>query len=346
LLGLGGAIAVGVLLVGIAALEWRALREDAAALPGVATHWHDPNTQFDAWLGWRPIPSRRVDLDWGAVETNARGFRSAPLRPDAQAVVVLGDSVAWGLGVDAQDTFAGRLDAAFAARGWQVSNLAVSGYGLGQTYLWLREQRVALPELRHAILALCADNDVDDTSSNSRYGRRKPLFRIREGTLTVEGVPIARNSLRHWYTDSRFVRGVLGRAPRLESMLLARMGDRRLDAAETNEVIRKLIVAIRDEVQARGGTLHLVLLPARRDFPTLSADYELLRQAALATGDPPTEVGELMRALELPLDALFLDASHLTPRGHGIVAFALRARLERYEERTRPRSQAATTPSS
>jgi hypothetical protein len=227
-----------------------------------------------------------------------------------------------------------------------VSNLAVSGYGLGQMLLWLREQRTTLPALRHAILAVCTDNDVDDTASNSRYGRRKPLFRFRDGALVVEGVPIDRHSLRHWYTDSRFVRGLLGRAPRIESMLLARMGDHRLGPEETNAVIRRLIAAIRDEVRSRGGVLHVVLVPSRRDLPAASADYEVLRQAALASGDPPIEVGELMRGLGLPPDALFLDASHLTPRAHGIVAFAVRARLERYEERMRSRSQTATTPSS
>jgi hypothetical protein len=333
-------------VLGVALLEWEALQRDAESLQRVASQWHDPNTRFDSELGWRPIESRQVELDWGEVRTNQQGFRSAPLRAGAQAIAVLGDSVAWGLGVDAADSFPGLLDGAFRRRNWQVSNLAVSGYGLGQSYLWLMEQRESLPVLRHVIFAICADNDVEDTSSNSRYGRRKPLYRVRNGQLRLEGVPIERHSLRHWYTDSRVVRGLLGRLPRLEAAALARMGDFRLAPDEANDVIRAVLVATRDEVAQRGGVLHAVLLPSRKNWSESTATYELLRQAVLTADVPIVEPSRMMRMLESSADSLFIDASHLTPAAHSIVSFALQLHLIRYEERTRARSQTTTTPSS
>lgn len=346
LLALGCAIALALGVLIIAALEWNAVRQDAANLQQTATHWHDPNTRFDPALGWRPIESRSVEFAWGEIRTNEQGFRSDPLRSDAEVVAVLGDSVAWGLGLPADETFAGRLDRAFRSRGWQVSNLAVSGYGLGQSHLWLLEQRASLPRLRHVIFAICADNDVDDTSTNSRYGRRKPLHRMREEGLRLEGVPIARHSLRHWYTDSRVLRGLLARAPRVEAAVLSRMGDLRLGDAEADAVIRALLASTRDEVRERGGVLHALLLPSRRDFEAQTARYEQLQQAIRAAELPLIEVNGALRLLARSADAVFIDKSHLEPRGHAIVAFAVHRHLRDYEARMRARSQTATTPSS
>lgn len=342
-----GTVAAGlVTAIGVAVLEWDALREDAATFGDEAVGWRDPNTQFDRALGWRPIPDRRIDLAWGRIETNAQGFRSAPLRSGAEAVVVLGDSVAWGLGVDGSDVFAARLDRRYAARGWQVSNLAVSGYGLGQSHLWLERQHPALPRLRHAVLAVCADNDFDDTISNTRYGRRKPLFRDDGSGLRLEGVPIARHGLRHWYTDSRFVRGLLGRAPRLEAWLLERAGDVRLGPEEADRVVRGVLAALRDAVAARGGTLHALLIPSTRDWKAASTGYESMRQAIRASDLPLIEPRDFMHAVSPAPEALYLDATHLSPRGHQLVAFSVERYLVRFEERTRARSQTATTPSS
>ena len=281
-LALGCTLAALLGIAGIALLEWDAVRADARTFGEAATRWRDANTEFDPQLGWRPIADRSVELAWGEVRTNAEGFRSAPLHPDAEAVAVLGDSVAWGLGVPGRESFPGRLDAGFARRGWQVSNLAVSGYGLGQSHLWLQRQRASLPRLRHVILAVCADNDLDDTRSNSRYGRRKPLFRSDPDGLRLTGVPIARHGLRHWYTDSHLLRGVLARWPWLEAWYLGRAGDLRLADDEAERVLLGLLNAIRDEVADRGGRLHVALLPSTRDWDQLSPGYELLGRVGLS----------------------------------------------------------------
>lgn len=346
LIAFGCAVGAVVAAFGLAALEWNALRQDVSHFERVATEWHDPNTRFDSELGWRPIPSRRVRLPWGEIRTNEQGFRSDPLRRDAEAIAVLGDSVAWGWGVAANQTFAGRLDRAVRELGWQVSNLAVSGYGLGQSYLWLVTQRQSLPALRHAVLAICADNDIDDTAANSRYGRRKPVYRMRDGQLRLEGTPIARYSLRHWYTDSGAMRGLLARAPRLEAATLARLGDLRVEPEEANEVIGALLAAMRDEVRGRGGTLHAVLLPSRRDWDALSTNYQRLRRAVREAGIPLVEPRTLLQLVASSPDEVFFDASHLTPAAHTIVSLTLQWHLTRYEKRGPASSQRPATSSS
>jgi len=348
-IALGCLAGAAILAIGLIALEWSALEQDSARLRERDTSWHDPNTRFDAELGWAPIPSRAVDFDWGEIRSNSHGFRSEELRDDAEQLVVLGDSVAWGFGVSGERIFSALLDRALHPDGMQVSNLAVSGYGVGQDLLWLERQRETLPRLRHAILALCANNDIADTASNARYGRRKPLFRYEDGELRLVGTPIARNNLLHWYTDSRFLRSALGRAPGFERWLLARIGHVRLDVQESDAVLDALLVRLRDEVAARGGQLHVLMLPSQRDLPTRSEDYERLRQAAFAASVPVVEVDERLQLAGRDPSQLFLDATHLRPRGHAIVARALLEHLARYDPaiaRTRSRFQAATAPSS
>ena len=74
------------------------------------------------------VPNAR-GISWGAsVLTDENGFRvpADPTTPERGAVAtlaVVGDSVAFGIGVEAEDTFAGRL-----ARVLPVLNTAVTGY--------------------------------------------------------------------------------------------------------------------------------------------------------------------------------------------------------------------------
>ncbi|MEZ4216890.1 MAG: hypothetical protein R3E88_10475 [Myxococcota bacterium] len=352
---------LGIALVGAAlvALDGALLLEDFAAARANATSWHDPNTRFDPELGWAPIPSRRVELDWGTIETDEHGYRSPPLRPGSARIAVLGDSVAWGFGVDGDAAFPARLSRALAPFGVDVANLAVSGYGLDQTWLWFARQREALPALRHVVLALCARNDVADTQSNARYGRRKPLFRrARTGEASDDGIvlddgPIRRHSLRHWYADSRFLRGALARVPALDAFVRARLGDVLLDRAETDAVIGALLARIDRETRARGGELHVVLLPARDDLDGEGDDYRLLRARTLSARLPLVEVLARLRAATLGgarSQAVFLDAMHLRARGHAIVARALLDHLAAVDPalapdaRTRARSQTTSPP--
>jgi lysophospholipase L1-like esterase len=68
------------------------------------------------------------------IATNALGMRGpevAAKRADERRLLVLGDSVVWGYGVEYADTFAARLQAGLTADGgaWTVGNAGVPGYG-------------------------------------------------------------------------------------------------------------------------------------------------------------------------------------------------------------------------
>ncbi|MBI3309117.1 MAG: SGNH/GDSL hydrolase family protein, partial [Candidatus Melainabacteria bacterium] len=129
--------------------------------------WHDPNTQFDPKLGWSPIPSRSLNIpNWGTISSNSHGFRSAEINQNKKQIIVLGDSVTWGFGVSDTETFPYYLDKMISQSGYQVSNLAISGYGIDQYYLFLKRHIEKFKDLQIVVLGICTGNDLLNTSSN------------------------------------------------------------------------------------------------------------------------------------------------------------------------------------
>ncbi|MBI1858924.1 MAG: SGNH/GDSL hydrolase family protein, partial [Candidatus Melainabacteria bacterium] len=143
--------------------------------------WHDPNTRFDSELGWSPIPNRSLNIpSWGTISSNSYGFRSAEIDQNKKQIIILGDSVVWGFGVSDTETFPYYLDKMASRSGYHVSNLAVSGYGIDQYYLFLKRHMKKFKNLQVVILGICTSNDLLNASSNFAYGKRKLLF-IKKG---------------------------------------------------------------------------------------------------------------------------------------------------------------------
>jgi len=124
----------------------------------------------DARLGWALRPdwtARDEAADYRVtVRTNALGLRGPDAAPRAPAgverVLVLGDSFAFGYGVEDEEGFPRRLEARWRAEGRavEVLNAAVPGYSADHHLVYLRERGFALaPDL--LLVALC-ENDVDD----------------------------------------------------------------------------------------------------------------------------------------------------------------------------------------
>ena len=162
------------------------------------------------------------------VSTNALGFRSPELPPakpsDRVRVLVLGDSFAYGVGVEDDATFAARLEALDPRL--EVQNAGVNGYPPGQELLLLRE--VGLGVQPDVVLLAFFWNDVTEAA-------RKPIppFTLENGRL-VE--PRARRAgdppPRAWpdhdrpplFHDSRARRFLKDRAFRARWQLRAALG--------------------------------------------------------------------------------------------------------------------------
>lgn len=106
------------------------------------------------------------------VHTDARGLRSgsgaavegAPRGSEARRILLVGDSFAFGFGVEDSETFASVLERELAKSGQPVTidNAGVPGFGIDHYYVVLRERLEELdPDL--VLLASCS-NDADELS--------------------------------------------------------------------------------------------------------------------------------------------------------------------------------------
>jgi hypothetical protein len=157
------------------------------------------NYQYDAELGWMPIPGSRSTV------TNARtiharhnslGLRDEEFTLDAKPTILfLGDSFVWGLDAEAGERFSELLKPRIP--GYKILAAGVSGYGTDQEYLLL--QRL-WPKVKPAIVVLifCTDNDRADNSTNIRYeGYQKPYFATAaDRSLVLSGQPVPKSRLQ------------------------------------------------------------------------------------------------------------------------------------------------------
>jgi hypothetical protein len=145
---------------------------------------------FSGTYGWVPRKGSSVVLDGKRVSFNAHGYRGprwpAPGSDGRTRVVVLGDSIAFGLHVGDDETFTQQLDA--RDNGIEALNLAVQGYGPGQELLVLAHDGLGLgPDV--VVLAFCLGNDfAEAVLPMSVYDGRtpKPRYRLVRGALRLD----------------------------------------------------------------------------------------------------------------------------------------------------------------
>jgi hypothetical protein len=164
----------------------------------------------DGRLGFTLRPGVRVrhaDRDFSvSVAINALGGRGPErerLKPPGTArILLLGDSFAFGWGVEQDETFGARLERRLSERAGPVEVLsaAVPGWSTDQQYLYLRTQGLALgPDL---ILLAASENDIQEIGfnrltldENRLPVRIEPMWRIIDAAGRMRYIGSGRSAL-------------------------------------------------------------------------------------------------------------------------------------------------------
>ncbi len=296
--------------------------------------WHDPNTKFDPELGWSPIPNKRMySPEWGTLSSNSLGFRSSEIDQSKKQIIILGDSLAWGFGVSDEETFPYYLDKMVSNLGYQVSNLAVSGYGIDQYYLFLKRHINKFNKLKIVVLVICTHNDLANTASNCCYGKRKPLFiKGIDGDLILTNNNIKKYCLRNLFSNSYFFGRYMPYKGKLGDFLSLISGDKLLSEREVHEVSVRLFQKIYELVSSHNAKLLVVLSPGKSDF-TQKSDFlkwfEAIFNNVKLDNLSCLDYIETLKNNEKKLDDIYIDEAHFTKTGNLLLAETIYKSLQK-----------------
>lgn len=277
-------------------------------------------------LGWRAIPNLdrvRINSDgkmWH-VKTNESGYRSPRWWDDnaQRRILILGDSFAFGEGVNAED----RFDTLISRNrpSWSFVNLGTMGYGTDQELIAGREFFSGLRK-GDALLILTYQNDFYDLLRHSFAGRAKPWFAYENGSLTEHPPKLG---IRETFRDRSYlmarIASIFERDQNQYSVEELRKGAELFDALISNqaETLAKsgIIVLIAyfgmDELSHKAGTgATTVELAINR---LCLHDNPICLNLDAALGQTKSGTGN------------FLKDGHWNENGHLVVAKALSSRL-------------------
>jgi lysophospholipase L1-like esterase len=152
--------------------------------------------QYDPRYGWSHVPGASGKFKSFGIDTtitiNRKGFRGPEIEYARSGVLnrvlVIGDSLVWGFGVDFKDMFTSQLETSLSNT--EVVNLGVSGYSTDQELLLYQDEGHKYePDVVTVVVA------ANDRSGNERtveyliYG--KPKFVERNHKLELTNQPVA-----------------------------------------------------------------------------------------------------------------------------------------------------------
>jgi hypothetical protein len=251
-------------------------------------------------------------------------------------VVVLGDSIAFGLGVSDGETFADRLDE--RNNGIEAANLAVQGYGPGQELLVLLGEGLRQdPDV--VVLAFCLDNDfADAVLPVSLYDGRtpKPRFRLEGDRLVLDRSRLRRTvpqRVAQWLTDYSYLFNRLSAlGPQVEAAGGPHWTTLKHEALRDDERAVRLCLAIvrrMDTVcRERGIAFVVAAFPHLYTYRSMGWVHERFLESLRADGIAVLDMSERFKARGQRFWAVALDlGGHLSPHGHAIAAEELEAAI-------------------
>jgi lysophospholipase L1-like esterase len=300
-------------------------------------------------LPYRLRPGVTVRVRNFTVCVNRLGLRGpevgAAPAPGRRRLLVLGDSVVYGEGLDEPDTFPVLLEHELGARGEpsEVLNGAAPGYNTGAELAWLREVGLALrPD---AVVVGVSLNDYDAAPVMTPFGflSRDPAARGRTPWLSNHSefymlarwlVTYARGE--HWYQVAAHQPPPKDHGPpaptfeeRWPAIDRAIAGmHKRFYAAPSGpgwESVRRALVGLRDLAAARGLDLTLVIFPEKDQIELREPNLDPQRQWLALCTELDLRCLDVRPAFAAAADAgpLFQDTQHPNAAGLRVAARAV-----------------------
>ncbi|MFL6194524.1 MAG: SGNH/GDSL hydrolase family protein [Thermoanaerobaculia bacterium] len=278
------------------------------------------------------VPERYGDVDY---RFNRQGYRDDEPAAGAgvRRIVLLGDSVAFGLGVDQDRIFASLLERRLGPP-WEVDNLAVFAYHSGNELEALETDGVKLrPEL---VVVQFYMNDFSIptasggpepppglgqrlTAVKNRLLYSSALYRRLHQAAAGLAYLAAHDARRRWFPET------LNKAEPVSKLAL-------LEATPDDERVAafRVLRQIRDVARAHGARTLILLMPDEVQLFTPRYDGINRRFAAFCAKEGIDLLDPLPALRASPERAdFYLDGVHLTERGHQEVAGLLFDELRR-----------------
>jgi hypothetical protein len=284
---------------------------------------------FSPTYGWTPRKDASVEVEGKTVSLNARGYRgellSMPRAGDRQRLIVLGDSIAFGLGVSDDETFTHLIGA--QDNGIEAGNLAVQGYGPGQELLVLAQEGLGY-EADDVVLAFCLANDfADAVLPFALYDGRtpKPRFRLVGDRLLLDdsSLPAAGpQRILRWLGDNSFLfNRMLASGSGADTPTGLHWRGRKHEALRDQDYALRLNLALVRRMAAvcreRGVAFHVAVFPTEYTWKAQPWLAATLISSLESDGIPVVDMATRFQARGLSFEAVALDGlGHLSPAGH------------------------------
>ncbi|UCF35114.1 MAG: SGNH/GDSL hydrolase family protein [Phycisphaerales bacterium] len=292
----------------------------------------------DQELGWCHRQGAQPSDD-KTIKINAKGLRGPDVLyqkdDDEYRILFLGDSIAFGIGVEHEETFVARvqemLSRGHAGKRVTTINMSVSGYGPRQQCLFLQHEGLKYaPDL--VVQCFC----LNDVTEKFDYFVRHPHFQVLIATSPLEWSGLYR------FARDKIMKRRLGQERPRDASKWVNQGTHHLVNAHDAEDVRRAWSLTKKNMK------EIVALCRSHEIPLAVACVPFAFQLDLdpVQDHPQQELGEFCRKHNVPyLDMLpamrslhalhrdssilFSDTCHLSPGGHRLVAEEIIAFLRR-----------------
>ena len=269
--------------------------------------------QTDPEIGWAPTGPPEIV-----------GQRLDTLDPARAHLLMLGDSILYGTGVEANETAPFLMGQTIHDP--QVVNLSVSGYSVEQYWLYLRR---VLPHTHPKVIMIgvFTGNDYQLTGRElTPWGHSKPLFKMEGGKLVRQN---SAEDCIDGLSQSLLFRPLWRDKDRALALSRLLCAPRELHTGELEQLLGALFAEIESLGKAAGAKVVFVILPNRYELNVYAPDetFYLSKYGALkrllreGSHEILDTYPELLRHPKAELDDAFQsDSSHFTPKGHRLLA--------------------------